>query len=394
MFRIYREINRWEQKEQKMNKRIIVILLVLFLTGNIFGQGLGFQAIENGGKVTITGYTGNEKNLTIPGTANGMPIVAIGKEAFRGKGLISITIPASVTAIEAFAFADNNQLTNITIGANVTLVAEINSWGEGTFSFGYGFDNAYNNGGKPAGSYKRDSTQSTIWGMTSGDYLYIGSNITRYIGSGGAVTIPSTINGTPVTSIESSAFYDKRLTSVIIPNSVLIIGTNAFLNNQLTSVTIGNSVKTIGENAFSRNRLTSLTIPNSVTNIGNSAFSSNQLTSVTIGNGVTSIGAGAFSGNRLTSVTIGSSVTTIGGEAFRSNLLTSVVIPNSVSTIGDYAFADNQLISITIGPNVQLLGGPSDAFPRSFVDAYNGVAGTYTRASTSSDTWTKGTFTF
>jgi len=378
-----------------MKRKIIVILLVLFLTGNVFGQGLGFQAIENGGKITITGYTGNEKNLTIPGTANGMPIVAIGKEAFRGKGLTSITIPASVTTIEASAFADNNQLTTIAIGANVSLVAESNSWGEGIYSFGYGFDNAYNNGGKPAGTYKRDSTQSSIWGMTSGDYLYIGSNITRYIGSGGAVTIPSVINGTPVTSIEGSAFHDKRLTSVIIPNSVLTIGTNAFTSNQLTSVTIGSSVKTIGENAFSRNRLTSLTIPNSVITIGNYAFTGNQLTSVTIGSGLTSIGANAFSDNRLTSVTIGGSVATIGEKAFRNNQLTSLTIPNSVTTIGDYAFDDNQLISITIGPNVQLLGGRnSDAFPRSFVDTYNGVAGTYTRASTSSDTWTKGTFSF
>jgi len=245
-----------------MKKRIIVILLVLFLTGNVFGQGLGFQAIENGGKVTITGYTGNEKNLTIPGTANGMPIVAIGDEAFRGKGLTSITIPASVTTIGASTFA-GNQLTSITIGANVTLVVD-DDYYNNVSSFGNGFDKAYNNGGKPAGTYKRDSTNSSIWGMTSGDYLYIGSTITRYIGSGGAVTIPSTVNGTPVTSIESSAFYEKRLTNVTIPNSVKIIGNYAFSGNQLTSVNIPNSVTTIGSYAFSGNQLTSVNISNSV----------------------------------------------------------------------------------------------------------------------------------
>ena len=50
-------------------------------------------------------------------------------------------------------------------------------------------------------------------------------NIAGYTGSGGAVTIPDTINGLPVTSIGDSAFrYCTSLTSVLIPNSVTGIG--------------------------------------------------------------------------------------------------------------------------------------------------------------------------
>jgi hypothetical protein len=342
-----------------MKKGIWVILSVLFLTGNVFGQGLGFQALEDAGKITITGYVGTETNLTIPETANGMPIVAIGNEAFRGKRLTSITIPAGVINIGNSAFADN-PLTGVTIGANVTL---------GNSAIGYGFDTAYNNGGKPAGAYRREGTYSEIWGMTNGDYLYIGSTITRYTGSGGAVTIPSAINGTPVTSISGSAFSNKRLTGVTIPDSVTTIGGSAFSNNQLTGVTIPDSVTTIGSYAFLDNRPTSVTIGNSVTTIGNYAFSSNQLTGVTIPDSVTTIGELAFYVNQLTSVTIG----------------------NSVTTIGENAFSDNQLTSITIGPNVQF---GSNALPSSFVQAYNRVAGTYTRPSSSSSTWTKGVFTF
>ena len=303
-----------------MKKRIIVILLVLFLTGNVFGQtGLDFQAIENSGKITITGYTGTETNLTIPETANGMPIVAIGKDAFRGKRLTSITIPVSVINIGDAAFADN-QLTSVTIGANVTF---------GSSAIGSGFETAYNYGGKPAGTYRRDSTNSSIWGMISGEFLYIGSTITRYTGSGGAVTIPSIINGTPVTSIESNAFYDKRLTSVTIPDSVIHISENAFAINRLTSVTIGNNVTTIGNGAFYDNQLTSVTIPNSVTTIQNLAFSNNRFTNVTIGAGVRFECCCSFGNN--------------------------------------------------------------------FVETYqNGqsVAGTYTRPSTSNNTWTRGIFTF
>ena len=49
--------------------------------------------------------------------------------------------------------------------------------------------------------------------------------ITGYTGPGGAVTIPSTITGLPVTTIGTSAFFNNfALTSVTIPNSVTSIG--------------------------------------------------------------------------------------------------------------------------------------------------------------------------
>ena len=96
------------------------------------------------------------------------------------------------------------------------------------------------------------------------------------------VVIPSTIDGTAVTTIGDNAFSNKSLQSVTIPNSVTSIGDLAFYKNSLTSVTIPNSVTSIGDWAFSDNSLTSVTIPNSVTSIGELAFRNNSLTSVTI----------------------------------------------------------------------------------------------------------------
>jgi hypothetical protein len=64
-------------------------------------------------------------------------------------------------------------------------------------------------------------------------YSYTTNNgtitITKYIGPDGAVAIPSTINGLPVTSIGDAAFRGRTtLTSVAIPNGVTSIGNLAF----------------------------------------------------------------------------------------------------------------------------------------------------------------------
>ena len=153
--------------------------------------------------------------------------------------------------------------------------------------------------------------------------------ITGYTGSGGAVTIPDTINGLPVTSI--GGYYDSYFEH-----------RGAFEDDQsVTSVAIPDSVTSIGETAFYYcTSLTSATIGNSVTSIGDGAFSHTGLTNVAIGNSVTTIGYGAFGFCELISVIIPNSVRCIGIEAFRRCPLTSVTIGKSVSSIENDAFLD------------------------------------------------------
>ena len=163
--------------------------------------------------------------------------------------------------------------------------------------------------------------------------------------STGAVTIPSTLGGKPVTSIGSDAFAGcSGLTSVTIGNGVTRIGEWAFYGcNSLTSVTIPDSVTSIGSDAFSGcSGLTSVEIPDGIISIEDGAFSGcTELTSVTIPDSVTSIGYYAFSGcSGLTSVTIGNGVTSIGYYAFSGcSGLTSVTIGNGVTSIGFGAFS-------------------------------------------------------
>jgi hypothetical protein len=115
----------------------------------------GFIYTETASAVTIVGYIGASKDVSIPAQINGKPVTTIGENAFINKQLTSVTIPNSVTAIGQVAF-DYNQLTSITIGAGVTL-------GQLEGVFPGDLVNVYNNNGKLAGRYTRPNTSSTEW---------------------------------------------------------------------------------------------------------------------------------------------------------------------------------------------------------------------------------------
>jgi len=179
----------------------------------------------------------------------------------------------------------------------------------------------------------------------------------------GALTIPSTCNGFPVTKIGNYAFeLCTGLTLITIPDSVTSIGWGAFLGcARLTSITIPDKVSSIGNVLFSCcEGLTSIVIPDSVTSIGNMAFyNCSRLTSITIPDSVRFIGNYAFGGCcSMPSIMIPDSVTSIGAYAFRGcSSLTSITIPDSVTSIGDYAFYNcSSLTSITIPDSVTSIG--------------------------------------
>src|SRR5665213_1833891 len=213
--------------------------------------------------------------------------------------------------------------------------------------------------------------------VAQAQFIYTTNNgaitITGYTGSGGAVTIPATINGLPVTSIGDHAFYATGVTVVTIPASVTNLGDEVFVGStRLTVITVDTNnpvYSSVNGVLFDKSQTTLVEYPdglvggymirNSVTSIGHQAFDScGNLTSVMIGNSVTSIGGWAFGGDNLTSVTIGNSVTSIGDAAFYGCLnLTNITIPDSVISIGDSAFYDcESLTSVAIKSSVMNIG--------------------------------------
>jgi len=169
------------------------------------------------------------------------------------------------------------------------------------------------------------------------DFTYTNTNgtitITGYIGPGGNVIIPRTIEGLPVTNIGDRAFdFVTSVTGVTIPDSVTRIGADAF--NYATN-------------------LTGVVIPDSVTNLGAEAFiGCASLASLTIGKGITAIQGGGGEGGI--------------GTFANCTSLTRVTIPDNVTRIedgaatlgGDIGAFSNctSLTNVTIGKGLTYLG--------------------------------------
>jgi len=168
--------------------------------------------------------------------------------------------------------------------------------------------------------------------------------ITGYTGNGGAVIIPSSIEGHSVVSIGSLAFVDcSSLTSITLPYGVTNIGSSAFAHcTSLTNVSIPGSVQGIHDYAFwSCTSLTTVGFPtNGLWSISNSAFAScTSLASVTLCPSALYfevLGDGAFA---------------------NCTALTNVIITGD-RTIGDHAFffCTNLVGVYCTGSRVRLLG--------------------------------------
>ncbi|MTD38587.1 DUF5011 domain-containing protein [Erwinia sp. CPCC 100877] len=92
-----------------------------------------------------------------------------------------------------------------------------------------------------------------------GDYEYeivMGEiKINNYLGAGGTLELPNSINGIPVTTVAANAFNGKSLTSLVLPDSITTIGDYAFANNQLRDIKMSTNSVTYGVGVFSDQHL-------------------------------------------------------------------------------------------------------------------------------------------
>ncbi len=191
---------------------------------------------------------------------------------------------------------------------------------------------------------------------TSGYYTYtLDSNgnaaITKYSGKEANLTVPSTLDGHPVTGIRANAAKGNQfITNLTLPSGLLTIGTRAFGDiSSLKSVFIPKTLDycqydyhtDIGAFAGCSN-LNTVTFETGATQIPANLFHScNGLTEITIPDTVTTIDRGAFAKcQNLKKVTFSKNLTSIDVDAFNACPLTDVVLPTSLTFIGAYAFGN------------------------------------------------------
>jgi hypothetical protein len=242
--------------------------------------------------------------------------------------LLSISIPAGVTSIEARAFSGCESLTSVSIPDTVREI------GGGAFA----------------------GCSNLLSASLPDGLLEISSELFRSCTSMRSVTIPDSVR-----EIGSWAFEDcPSIRSIHLPKDLVKIGRNAFGScTSLTSISIPEGVTILEDEVFGRcTSLESVSLPSTLRIVGDGVFTMSGLKSATIVN-LTELPADLFSGcEYLESVVLPDNMTSIGSFAFMGcSSLCEIKLPASLREIHYMAFFESGLTSLTIPENVEWIGG-------------------------------------
>lgn len=265
----------------------------------------GIYSPDHPKNYTLLSFCNQIQSVTIPES-----VTSIGKSAFEHcSNLDSLTINGVATSmIGAYAFASCTSLTSL------SLVGSFQTIG----------DSAFVNCGMTSLTIDATITSIEKYAFSSrfltslsltGNVQKIGDHAFDSCSSLYTVTLPKSL-----TSIGSYAFDScTSLDSIEIPGKVTEIGDCAFHLSGLTSVKIDEGVQSTGADMFNGcAKLTTVTFPESLTTIADGSFAScSNLNHVKIPARVTCIGDSAFSNcTSLSDITLQDGVKTIGANAF------------------------------------------------------------------------------
>ena len=177
-------------------------------------------------------------------------------------------------------------------------------------------------------------------------YEYVIENneitITRYIGNETEVSIPSEIDGVPVTEVGFAAFYGTQIKTVVIGEGIRRIGVEAFSETGLISVSLPSTLEVIEDSAFAMSPLKTAVIPDGVKSIGETLFyGCTDLTEVTLPKSIEILPSGCFfECMSLKRIEIPEGLMEIGDQCFYFCIsLEECLLPESLNVIGCEAFA-------------------------------------------------------
>ena len=331
-----------------------------------------------------------EGSMTIPETAAGFNVTAIGINAFKDCGKVTaINLPESIEEIGESAMSGCVGLTSIIIPKNVKAI-KANAFGgcknvksiyaEMTTPFSIAENVFQTAAEEQAGISSTLFANATLYVPVGSKEQYANTSgwnkfqrVEEY--TPGDMPGPGPDNPDPENPDSNIInFADANVKTICVSNwdtngdgelskteaaAVTDLGNVFMYDSEIASfneLQFFTGLSSVGDGAFKCcNRLTSITIPNSVMTIEEYAFyECSGLTAVTIPNSVTTIGEAAFYGcTDLVTLTISNSVNRIEKYTFYGcSSLTSVTIPNSIESIDVWAFLGcSSLTSITFHCN-------------------------------------------
>lgn len=82
-----------------------------------------YKTVDGG--VAITQYRGDDSNVVIPNSLDGLSVVAIGSNAFKYNDIIeSVTIPSTVHTVGSGAFRECRRLRSVSLGSGVNVIED------------------------------------------------------------------------------------------------------------------------------------------------------------------------------------------------------------------------------------------------------------------------------
>lgn len=327
--------------------------------GGLHSDGVTFvptytYTLDGDGNATVTGYNANPATLRIPAEIDGHTVIAIGKEAFKNKAMVTLILPDTVKTINQGAFYHCRNLRNVELSDTLEVMHH------GAFE-GTAIDSIV----IPKTLRQCTTTYDNL------DYSYNGpfndcANLATVIFEDGITVIaPSLFAGCTglkrivipdsVTTIKDKAFlHCINLRSVQLSANLVSIDTAAFKDcTSLTAIELPGALETLGKKVFTNTLLTEVKIPRSLkscsvtySNLDYTGFDGpfsecEYFESAEFEDGTTAIAHAVFAGcHNLTSVTIPDTVTSIGEKAFAQCLrLSEIDLPDTILTIGFAAFA-------------------------------------------------------
>ena len=297
--------------------------------------------LEGANQLTFTKLVGKEEycvsgkgtvedeEIIVPSEYKGLPVTAIGKEAFKNRSFKKITLPETITEIQDSAFYSCYNMEEIVLGNNVKHI--------GKFSFSF------------CGSLAKFPLQDSVETIGKGAF----QNCNSFV----EITLPKNL-----IAIEESCFTKcEKLETVVFPSKLNKIGAHAFEEcKKLKAALLPATLTTIENSAFKRcESLTEIVIPDSVVSLGYFAFAHTGLKKASLGTGITELSHGLFwYCEQLNSVIFSDNVAIIKERAFeRCSQLKEISSMKNVRSIERYAFeACNRLKSVSFSSQLRDIG--------------------------------------